>query len=268
MGCKKNKECTVPGCEVRRKHLTAIHNAVKESERKRREQLSKENTNNDVQNQESSARSQFVGMAKHEESALDKNGLSIVPVKVKSRGERKTISTYALLDCGSTASFCSDHLLKRLGIDGKRFQMQLSTIDGVNMKYETTINHLQVMDMHERVCIDMAKVFSTKNLNVSKTAIATDEDLMKLPNMRDIELPGVLHGEEVNLLIGVDAPEALQPLEIRKSENGGPFAVKSIFGWALNGPLRRVSIAAFSNSPKMMNSMNSFAISLIRISMN
>ncbi len=83
LGCKKNKECTVPGCEVRRKHLTAIHNAVKESERKRREQLSKENTNNDVQNQESSARSQFVGMAKHEESALDKNGLSIVPVKVK-----------------------------------------------------------------------------------------------------------------------------------------------------------------------------------------
>ncbi len=47
----------------------------------------------------------------------------------------------------------------------------------------------------------------------------------------------MLPEEEVNLLIGADVPEALQPLEIRKSENGGPFAVKTVFGWTLNGPL-------------------------------
>eukprot|EP00794_Sanderia_malayensis_P017196 gene17196-18926_t len=201
LGCKKNKECTVPGCEVRRKHLTTIHDALKESKRKCREQLSKEKTNNDVQSQESAARSQFF------------------------------------------AAFCSDHLLNRLGIDGKRFQMQLATIDGVNMWYETTINHLQVMDMHERVCIDVAKVFSTKTLNVSKTAIATDEDLMKLPSMRDIGLPDVLQGEEVNLLFGVDVPEASQPLEIRKSEDGGLFAVKS--KRLLNDPVLKQKYVGF-----------------------
>jgi len=38
-------------------------------------------------------------------------------------------------------------------------------------------------------------------------------------------------------LIGVDAPEALQPEEIRKGEKGGPFAVKTKFGWTLIGPL-------------------------------
>ena len=36
-------------------------------------------------------------------------------------------------------------------------------------------------------------------------------------------------------------PEALQPVEIRKSRNGGPFAVKTRFGWTLNGPLNRSS---------------------------
>eukprot|EP00794_Sanderia_malayensis_P005088 gene5088-5742_t len=231
LSCKKNKECTVPGCEVRRKHLRAIDDALKE-----------------VQSQESAAQNQFVGMAKHEESALDKNGLSIVPVKVKSRDERKTISTYPLLDCDSTASFCDDHLLKRLGIDGKRFQMQLATIDGVNMRYETTINHLQVMDMHERVCIDMAKVFSTKTLNVSKTAIAADEDLMKLPSMRDIELPDVLQGEEVNLLIGVDVAEALQPLEIRKSEDAKPHdCTGSNAEENVEGKERRIEVSGKTN---------------------
>ena len=55
----------------------------------------------------------------------------------------------------------------------------------------------------------------------------------------DVKLQSTLHGEEVNLLIGVDVPDAVQPLEFPKSKSGGPFAVRTIFGWALNGPLGR-----------------------------
>ena len=44
---------------------------------------------------------------------------------------------------------------------------------------------------------------------------------------------------EVGLLIGSDVPEALQPFEVRPSENGGPFATRTVFGWLLNGPLGR-----------------------------
>ena len=41
-------------------------------------------------------------------------------------------------------------------------------------------------------------------------------------------------------MIGLDVPEALGPDEIRKSmEKGGPYAVKTKFGWMLNGPLGR-----------------------------
>ena len=42
------------------------------------------------------------------------------------------------------------------------------------------------------------------------------------------------------LLIGLDLPEALEPDEIRKSmEKGGPYAVKTKFGWTLNEPMGR-----------------------------
>ena len=41
-------------------------------------------------------------------------------------------------------------------------------------------------------------------------------------------------------MIGLDVPEALKPDEIRKSmEKGGPYAVKTKFGWMLNGPMGR-----------------------------
>ena len=34
-------------------------------------------------------------------------------------------------------------------------------------------------------------------------------------------------------------PEALEPKEIRDSKGGGPYAVRTIFGWTVNGPLER-----------------------------
>jgi hypothetical protein len=43
------------------------------------------------------------------------------------------------------------------------------------------------------------------------------------------------------LLIGCDVPEVLEPIEIRRSKDGGPYATKTIFGWVVNGPLGRNS---------------------------
>ena len=44
-------------------------------------------------------------------------------------------------------------------------------------------------------------------------------------------------------------PEDLQALEVRRSNNGGPFAARTIFGRVLNGPLgRAVNQSPTSNS--------------------
>ncbi len=51
----------------------------------------------------------------------------------------------------------------------------------------------------------------------------------------------MLSNKCIDILIGVDVPAALEPEEIRKGKNGGPYAVKTKFGWTLNGPLRRIN---------------------------
>ena len=61
--------------------------------------------------------------------------------------------------------------------------------------------------------------------------------------MSDKTLPKRLEECTVNLLIGVDIPEASQHEEIRKGESGEPFAVKTKFGWTLNGPPRENEVA-------------------------
>ena len=40
-------------------------------------------------------------------------------------------------------------------------------------------------------------------------------------------------------IIDCDAPKILEPIEIRKSRDGGPYATKTILGWAINDPLGR-----------------------------
>ena len=53
----------------------------------------------------------------------------------------------------------------------------------------------------------------------------------------------------VDLLIGQDNAEALVPLDVRKGKTGEPFAVRTIFGWCLNGKSlsNRASRSAISN---------------------
>jgi hypothetical protein len=43
----------------------------------------------------------------------------------------------------------------------------------------------------------------------------------------------------IGLLIGNDAPRALEPIEVRRCNGKGPYAVKTILGWTINGPLER-----------------------------
>ena len=96
------------------------------------------------------------------------------------------------------------------------------------------------MDLDENVFIELPSVFFTKMLNVSPEAITEQEDVNRWPYLSKVKLPAELRNGEVSILIGVDVPEALQPYEIIKAQQGGPYAVRTKFGWTLNGPMRRL----------------------------
>ena len=55
--------------------------------------------------------------------------------------------------------------------------------------------------------------------------------------MNSVYLPTV--NAEIDLLIANDVPEALDPLEVKNSQHGGPYATRTRLGWAVNGPLER-----------------------------
>ena len=137
--------------------------------------------------------------------------------------------------------FVVSHLLEQLDIKGKKCKISVSTIGNVIANCETSISCLEVMNLDEDVCFEITNVFSAKSLNISRTTVARQEDVDRWQHLKGIKLPREIPNGEVTLLIGIDVPEALQPHDIRKSENGGPYAIQTVFGWALNGP-RKVAL--------------------------
>ncbi len=65
---------------------------------------------------------------------------------------------------------------------------------------------------------------------VHKGNIPRETDLQKWPNLPEIEAG-------IELLIGTNIPKALEPLEIICSVNDGPYAIRTILEWTVNGPL-------------------------------
>ena len=114
-----------------RKHIGAIHDSIKAFELRRSEQRNSGvgNAGRDAdqptrsnqtkccevkeatsKSRVSGAVSQFNGLADDTGAGSVGKGLPIVPVKVTCHSTKKVFTTYALLDSGSTASFCSNTL--------------------------------------------------------------------------------------------------------------------------------------------------------------
>eukprot|EP00112_Aurelia_sp_Birch-Aquarium-sp1_P005483 Seg1622.10 transcript_id=Seg1622.10/GoldUCD/mRNA.D3Y31 product="hypothetical protein" pseudo=true protein_id=Seg1622.10/GoldUCD/D3Y31 len=257
-GCRRWKACKIPDCNMKRKHLTFLHEAIVAYEKKRSEQSGSSSRQQQPRsNTRQEERKPFVGMMSHTGAECS---LSVVPVRVKGNYGKKEVTTYALLDNGSTASFSfyTKDLLRELGVATTKCHLSLATVSNVAENCEGTMASLRITNLEENVFVEIPQAFAMKTLNISRDAIAKQEDVERWPHLQDIKLPRELKDAKISLLIGVNIPEALEPEEVRRGKNGGPYAVKTKFGWTLNGPLTRsrengkqcfLSNAAYSDDP-------------------
>ena len=169
--------------------------------------------------------------------------LALVPVKVRAPGCDLVVETYAFLDNGSNVSFCSEELAAQLGLSGRPTSLTLTTIESEESESASRVVSLQVMDLEEENAVELPCVFTRPKLPVAVENGAQQEDVDRWPHLAGIRITRI--DANVGLLIGTDAPEILQPKEVRESCHSGPYATRTIFGWVVNGPLGRVRDSNF-----------------------
>ena len=229
--CRLARTCSVPGCNA--KHTKFLHpldggesgqdKSVSASTSKP-EVLSSFSEVGDGQNYSATG-------ASHVRVALP-----ILPVIVRAPGSQRHVRTFALLDPGSTSTFCSEDLVKTLGVIGKKGPLSLTTLEKKNSETETLVVNLEVSDMSSENVLELTEVYARPHLPININNMGRSEDLNGWEHLRDVEIPKV-DADKVTLLIGQDVPKALMPIDLRTGKPGDPYATKTALGWTLHGPL-------------------------------
>ncbi|CAC5386643.1 unnamed protein product [Mytilus coruscus] len=103
----------------------------------------------------------------------------------------------------------------------------------------SVISGLEVCDINGNNAISLPPIFTRPNLPVSRKDIVSSNDLREWPHLRDVPLNRV--DCDVGLLIGINVPRAMEPWDVIASVDNSPFAMKTLLGWVINGPLDVVS---------------------------
>ena len=126
--CQKESFCRVRGCTS--KHSTFLHpNSNKNSYKNSGENSGSSNraSNSEPKPNSNANPAASNGYAKLSFSAgTTVAGLAILPVCVKAKDGKDAIQTYAFLDSGSNTSFCTETLLQKLNIKGKKTNLSFS----------------------------------------------------------------------------------------------------------------------------------------------
>ena len=217
--CNKRLVCEV--CD--KQHPTALH-------------IPKANTESQQRSEppevDSSTSSQICGCTG---AGNDRCILSIVPVQVKSTGGNEIIETYAFLDPGSTATFCSEYLMQRLNITGKRTQFLLKTMGQKKVVPTFAVSGMEVAGLAGKSFYPLPEILTQKEIPVTPDNIVTAADLERWPYLSKVHVPTI--EANVDLLIGSNAPRLLEPWEVVNSHGFGPYAIRTVLGWVINGPL-------------------------------
>ncbi|XP_003724582.2 uncharacterized protein LOC100890015 [Strongylocentrotus purpuratus] len=156
-----------------------------------------------------------------------------IPVVVRSRESGKQIQTYAFLDNGSNAVFVSQDMKDRLQLSGKRKNIQLQTLTQSKAVNCEVINDIEVLDLKQENNLQIREAFVQQSIPVGKEEVPTQAKLTQFPYLHHIQLPEI--DEDVGILIGNNIPKASEPLEVIHSEHDGPFAFRTLLGWAVCG---------------------------------
>ena len=162
----------------------------------------------------------------------------ILPVRV--RCENVEVLTYALLDSGSSLSFCGKRLVDALGANNSgtptKASLETLTTKGPK-KFDTKEFNFDVLPLNGSSKFKMSKVTMIDKIPVNLASRNVCKRLDLFEHLRGVELP-VVDNATVTLLIGNDNAMLQFPVEVRAAPNPSkePQAIRTPLGWVLKGP--------------------------------
>lgn len=165
--------------------------------------------------------------------------LAIVPVKVKMFNSDKIIHTYAFLDPGSSATFCTKSLKGKLNTPGKNCKILLRTLGQEKPVSSSVVSGLEISSMAGQKFHKLPEVYTQTKLPVSRHHIPKQDSINKWKYLHEVKIPQL--DADIELLVGTNAAKLMEPWRIINSRGSEPYAVKTPLGWVINGLMQETT---------------------------
>lgn len=134
--------------------------------------------------------------------------------------------------------------MKELNMQGRRVNFLLCTVGQEKIVPAYALARLEVADLNAECYYQLPEVLTQETMSVSSDNIIKPKDLAHWPHLSGIQIPRIK--AKVELLIGSNAPKILEPWEVVTSCGEGPYAIKTVLGWIVNGPMQDKNISSSS----------------------
>ena len=148
-----------------------------------------------------------------------------------------------MLDTFSQGTFATENLMNRLDINGLRTSIGIRTLIGHQKQSSYLLDGLSVSKLvlgpsEKAKWIRLLSTFTRKEIPVDQSEIATPAKLKQWKPLGRIS--GEIGEDEsitVESLIGSNYLKALESLEVLRSQENGPYAIRIALGWCVIRPI-------------------------------
>ena len=146
----------------------------------------------------------------------------------------KEVKLYALLDDASDTNFVTTQVQQ-----GVETSLNLSTMLGRETLSVRRVESLIVQRLDKRAQVELPKAYDRQSIPSRRHQIPTPEIVDKWPHLNKIRdmIPPYEESLEVALLIGCSCPKTIKPKEVIQGKSEGPYAVRTLLGWSIVGPV-------------------------------
>lgn len=188
-------------------------------------------------------------------STAEKILFRYIPVTV--HGKRKTITTFAFLDDGSSATFMEHSLADELELDGVSNPLCLNWTGGQQREERESIKlPLRISGTRDASRVfELPKVHTVRSLALPEQSVSVSQLAQKYSYLKG--LPLVSYKDvSPRILIGMDNCRLGHALRSAEGGENEPVASKTRLGWMIYGPCSTIS----DNATQSYSSFHSFHI--------
>ena len=229
--CKNRRTCKI----CKEKHPTGLHGFTFKRKSK--------SSNDGTDSNDPTVKSNCAGVGCATATFGQVISMCVVPVRVKHSDSDKEVKTFALLDTCSQGTFVTEDLISKLGVSGVKTSINIKTLNGNQKQSSSLVQGLMVsapitLSSNQIHWIKLPKSFTRKEIPVDPVEIPTPIKLRKWKYLDKVAKHLATDDEvSVDLLIGANCVQALEPVDVISSQCGGPYAFCTILGWCIVGPI-------------------------------